>query len=256
MKTLYSTFNLGIFGLADYMRGSAYLINTFAQKYNVVMSIMHPLRQFLKYPGPYVWQPSDGDFCCGLPWEEQDAGRIPDHVERLFQERDEVSIRTNFFERPSHVYPAAIKSVFELLPEVEYRFESFFTAMTYNRPFEVLHIRLDDNPQCRAGSYDSVIQRISDHPFQANCEKILLTNDEPLKEILAGKFPFLRIPRIKIAHTACASMAESHLQTLFEMKLITRAEFVQAYTTYHWGSSGFSILPALLYGIPYSCDVL
>lgn len=250
MKTIHHVFSLGYFGLADFLRGTAYLVNTFGNDYAISMPIMHPLREFLRHPGPYVWGDVDASFSCGSP---QENGRFYDTVMRLLEEHDEITVRTNFFEEPTGVFPEPLKKLFALNDETEEKYRDFRAGVVGDRPFEVIHVRFDDHPGCREHKYADALAAMRTVDFLHDAEKVLLTNDARFREVALHTFFDLQFPTHPPTHTGFQRRKLANLATFFEMKLITHARRVTAFTTYDWGCTGFSRVPALLYGIPYSC---
>lgn len=232
-------------GFCDFIRGTGHLMNLLKETCRVGWLIQSPLRDLLEFPGEYA------DDARRVHWDTTDgindlSGILHAHPDSI------VIVETNQHEGAAPLRET-LKDIFVLKQPYRDRFENFFRETVGYKPYRVVHCRFGDAYLWGGGNDQSAFSGWIAELEKYRSEKIvLLTDDGDFARCVRRVRPELIVPNMNPVHVKGCDDGEKLLRTLFDLLILTRArKIVNIHQFTQKVSSGFSRVPAKLFGIPF-----
>ncbi len=236
----------GYYGYCDFVRGTAFLMRRTESVVDVTWSVMMPLRDLLEYPGDRY----EGDDEVDLSNERYAIEETQSRLTDLLEHSTYLAVRTNQYQ-DGVIYPEELRKLFVLKKKYAEPFEAVFRELTDGREYHVIHCRLGDSYFLSGigrrelfGKYRDEIRNL------LNTRTILVTDDAEFRDFIRKTFREIVATDRRPVQTGICRDTDALLDTFYELLLITRAKEIVSLNSLPWGTSGFSLVPSQVFGIP------
>lgn len=244
------------YGYMDFVKGTIALTELFENRYAIDWAVPEtsPFADILARPNAQLWQEPTFTFYCSS--ELDLAKRAEMRCNFLAGVEDTLSTQGVVHVACQRWFgPKADTAPFHAMLELKYDYQkqvdTFVAAMSGGDEYTLIHCRtgdayLDDGT---AGTrYDrEFVEMIRQN---TDGKTVLVTDNPRLRWRAATEVPGIITSKINPVHSRLCKRTEEALDIFRELYLVIRATRIVSICANAWGASGFSALPAAMFGIP------
>jgi len=245
MKRVVNVLVQGCHGYNDFVRGCINLHLSAKGICDTDFAIRHPVRQILKYKGI-----EEGDD----PIQAEHTYRLGGKSLAPYFKDGTFYFRCNWIYRGLETADCLhqFQTFYELDNEYADKFERFYESFIGKESYNIIHCRFADTflgndklpPQTEKmlDAMSSVVENGT----------VLITSSPAFTNVCKKGFSGLKTTGFSNQHFGQIKDVDTLFETFAEMLLFTRAVKCDAFSVFSWGSSGFSLWPCKIFGVPFA----